>query len=346
MNRTRRAVLAGLALGSAAGLPAQPLPTASAAAASAPGSDAERLRDAAAFGPVESQLANQLTDVQSVVVLLRGRPAYAFHRNGDPQTLHPTQSVAKSAMAALVGIALQQGQLRSVHQPVVELVPDWVVANADPRAAAITLHHLLTMTSGFAIDDPTGTAPGLPAREAWARPLAHAPGQAFAYDNSIISLLWAVLEKATGMPLPDYAREHLVRPLAMAEPGYGRGLQLRTLDMARLGQLYLQSGQWEGSQILPEAFATASVQPQNAGGPPAGLAYGYLWWVVPGKAPRPTFLASGYSGQFIWVHPALELVVATSSTVSPDVQRRGQALQLIRGPLFSAAQQRVKAEAR
>ena len=95
-----------------------------------------------------------------------------------------------------------------------------------------------------------------------------------------------------------------------------RGLHLRTLDMAKLGQLYLQRGQWEGRTLVPEAFASASVQVQNPGGPPVGLPYGYLWWVVPSAAPRPTFFASGYAGQFIWVDPAADLVVATTSTVS------------------------------
>jgi len=310
----------------------------------APPSAQEQALDAAAFQCVDALLAGRLTDVQSAVVVLRGRVVYAYYRDGNPDALRPTHSVAKSALSALVGIALAQGRIRSLDQPVVELVPDWAAANADPRAATITVRHLLTMTAGFAVDDPTGTAPGLRPRDAWARPLAHAPGQAFAYDNSVVALLGAVVEKAAGMPLADYARQHLVQPLALAEPGYQRGLQLRTLDMAKLGQLYLQKGAWDGRQILPEDFAAASVQPQNAGGLPVKLAYGYLWWVVTGKAPRPTFLASGYSGQFIWVHPALDLVVATTSTVSAEVQQRGQALQLIRNQLFAAAQRRLAAE--
>ena len=73
------------------------------------------------------------------------------------------------------------------------------------------------------------------------------------------------------------------------------------------------------------------------------MRYGYMWWVVPSDGGRNTFMASGYAGQFIWVHPPLELVVAVTSTVSPDSQRRGQALQLILGRLFAAAQQRANA---
>lgn len=91
------------------------------------------------------------------------------------------------------------------------------------------------------------------------------------------------------------------------------------------------------------------MQAHNAGGPPVGLPYGYLWWVVPGKSARPTFMASGFGGQFIWVYLPLDLVVATTSTtstVSPESGQRGQALHLIRNPVFAAVQRRVAAEPR
>jgi CubicO group peptidase (beta-lactamase class C family) len=68
---------------------------------------------------------------------------------------------------------------------------------------------------------------------------------------------------------------------------------------------------------------------------------GYMWWIVPSNAPRQTFMASGYGGQLIWVYPPLELVVAITSTVSQESQRRGHAIQLLRGKLFNAAQQRA-----
>ena len=86
------------------------------------------------------------------------------------------------------------------------------------------------------------------------------------------------------------------------------------------------------------------MQAQSAGGPPVGLPYGQLWWVVPGKAPRPTFMASGWGGQLIWVYPPLDLVVATTSTVSAASGQRGQALQWIRQQAFAPAQRRVAAE--
>jgi len=143
-----------------------------------PPTEQEQALDAAAFQGIDAVLAGQLTDVQSAVVVLRGRVVYAYYRDGNPDALRPTQSVAKSALSALVGTALAQGRIRSLDQPVVEMVPDWAAANPDPRAAVITVRQLLTMTAGFAVNDPAGTAPGLRPRDAWARPLAHAPGQA------------------------------------------------------------------------------------------------------------------------------------------------------------------------
>jgi len=173
--------------------------------------------------------------------------------------------------------------------------------------------------------------------------LGSAPGQTFAYDNALIPMLAAVLEKATGMPLADYARQQLVVPLGFQEPGYRRGLQLRTEDMAKLGQLFLQNGAWDGRQLVPESYVLAATQPQNAGGLPLSMPYGYMWWVRPSDAPRSTFMAAGFGGQFIWVYPPLDLVIAATSEASTDAQRQQQALQLIRGRLFAAVQKRAAA---
>src|SRR5690606_17794764 len=151
-------------------------------------------------------------------------------------------SVEKSALSTLVGIALAQGHIASLDQAVVSLAPEWTALNPDPRTAAITVRHLLTMTSGFdqgALADSPRKHPA-----PWTRPLRAAPGESFAYDNSAVPLLGAVLAKATGMAVEDYARAQLVEPLAMAAPRYGHVLHLRTIDMAKLGELFLRKGAW------------------------------------------------------------------------------------------------------
>jgi CubicO group peptidase (beta-lactamase class C family) len=338
----RRSWLLGLALslGLAFAVRAQP---ATQWRASTP---AEQALDASAFKDVDETIRDHLGDVQSAVVVLGGRVVYEFYRDGNPAALRDVQSVAKSALSALTGVALGQGRIASLDQPVVALVPEWATLNSDPRAATITVRHLLTMSAGFEVNDPIGTAGAGRPQDMWARPLRNAPGRVFAYDNALIPMLSAVLEKATGMPLADYARQQLVAPLAFQEPSYQRGLHMRTVDMAKLGHLFLQNGKWAGQQLVPESYVTAATQPQNAGGPPVSMPYGYMWWVVPATGARNTFMASGYAGQFIWVHPPLDLVVAVTSTVSPDSQRRGQALQLIRARLYTAAQKRAVYTAR
>lgn len=300
----------------------------------------ERAADAAAFAAVEDGLARDWTDVESVVVVLQGRTACEFYRDGAPDRLRNVQSVEKSALSALVGVALARGAIASVDQPVVDLVPEWAALNADPRTRAITVRHLLTLTAGFDLGTATSITGKLAPAQAWARPLVAAPGERFAYDNALVPLLGAVLERVAGMPLADFARRELVEPLGMAEPAYRPILHLRTQDMAKLGQLFLQQGEWNGRQLLPAAFVAQATQPQNAGGPPASMPYGYLWWVLPQEAPRRTFLASGYAGQMIWVHPPLDVVVAVTSVVSADSQRRGHATQMLRGGLVAAAQSR------
>jgi CubicO group peptidase (beta-lactamase class C family) len=293
----------------------------------------ERAQDLAAFAGVERSLAQGLADIESVVVVRGGRVVYEFYRDGQRERLRDVQSVEKSALSALVGSALGEGRIASLDQPVLELVPEWRAVNADPRAAAITLRHLLTMTAGFEVRSGAKFPPAV----AWARPLAAAPGEKFVYDNALIPVVAAVVEKASGMPLADYARKQLVQPLQMAEPGYGSTLHLRTIDLAKLGQLFLRNGNWGGQQLVPADYVAAATRPQNARGPPVSMPYGYMWWVLPTEAPRRTFMASGWGGQLSWVYPPLDLVIAMTSATTPASQERGQAVRLLRNELFAAA---------
>lgn len=298
----------------------------------------ERRLDAIAFESFDKGITEQLSDVQSVVVVLGGRTVYEYYRDGNPETLRDTQSVTKSALAVLVGTVLQQGKLTSLDQPVLELMPEWRPLNADPRTQAITLRHMLAMTPGFESDDISGTAAPISPAMAWARPLRADPGQQFSYDNSVPAMVSAMLQRATGQPIADLVRERLVAPLAMREPSYARGLvQLRTVDMAKLGYLLLQDGRWADQPLMPPGFAAQIVKAQSAGGPPGGTPYGLSWWV----ASKDTFFASGYAGQFIWVHAPMGLVVAVTSTVSPQSQQRAQAMRLIRERIFQAVQKRL-----
>lgn len=298
----------------------------------------EQRLDAVAFEGFDKDITENLSDVQSVVVVLRGRTVYEYYRDGNPDALRDTQSVTKSALAVLVGTVLQQGKLKSLDEAVLELMPEWKPLNPDPRAQAITLRHLLTMTPGFEADDSSGTAASVSPATAWARPLRADPGQRFSYDNRVPGMVSAILERVTGQPIADLVREQLVTPLAMREPTYARSLvHLRTVDMAKLGYLLLQDGRWADRPLLPAGFAAEIVKAQSAGGPPVGTPYGLFWWVASSKI----FFASGYAGQAIWVHAPLGMVVAVTSVVSPQSQQRGQAIRLTRGRILQAVQKRL-----
>ena len=298
------------------------------------------------FQALAPTLAERHADVHSIVVWRDDRLLFEYYRPdaGNEATLRDLQSVTKSVLSLAVGAALGQGLLRSVDQPLSELLPAALAA----EAAGLSLRHLLTMSAGFDPGARLATAnaddPALLLRRARAAP----PGTRFDYDNPSANLLSIVLQAATGRPSADYARQQLFGPLGIDASAWAAGpqghslgfsgLKLRTRDMAMLGRLALRRGGWQGMALLPEAYATASTRVQNAGGPPVGLSYGYLWWVVPAEPETRTFLASGYGGQLLWVHRPLQLVIAVTSEVSAASQARGQALALLRNELFRAAQ--------
>ena len=267
-----------------------------------------------------------------------------YHPDADDETtLRDLQSVTKSVLSLAVGAALGQGLLHSVDQPLSELLPDALAS----EAAGLSLRHLLTMSAGFDPGERVAAAAD-DAAVLLRRRRGAAPGTRFTYDNPTANLLSIVLQAATGRRSAEYARQQLFDPLAIRDAAWAAGSQghslgfsglaLRTRDMAVLGRLALQHGRWQGTALLPEAYATASTSAQNAGGPPVGLPYGYLWWVVPSAAETRTFFASGYGGQLLWVHGPLRLVIAITSEVSAASQARGQALALLRNELFRAAQ--------
>ena len=302
---------------------------------------------APAFDGLAARLPVEFPDVQSVSVVRRGRVLFDYGTAG-PDTLHDVQSVTKSVLSLAVGAALGRGAIDSLDRPVHTLPGLREPVRAAEGAVPFTLRHLLTMTAGFR--PQARFAPGTADDAAFllGRERVAAPGTVFAYDNLSANLLAIALEAATGQSVPAFAEQALFGPLGIGAHDWARGthghalgfsgLRLRTRDMARLGELALNAGAWAGRSLVPEAFVRSAVAPQNAGGPPVGLAYGYLWWVVPAAAAPRTFLAVGWGGQFIWVHPPLDLVIATTSVVSAEANRRGQALALLRGPLFRAAE--------
>jgi CubicO group peptidase (beta-lactamase class C family) len=191
---------------------------------------------------------------------------------------------------------------------------------------AITLRHLLTMRSGIAFDNDDFSLemlvgrPGDPVRHILAKPLYDDPGARFDYRDADPQLLSSAVERETGRTLERLAREHLFGPLGItdyfweADPaGTTLGpyaLFLRPRDMAKIGQLVLQGGTWNGTQVVPSEWIRLSTSAQSSTNRGVHLSYGYYWWVLP---ELDAFTASGHGGNFIFVAPKEELVVVMTS---------------------------------
>ena len=303
------------------------------------------------FAGLEQTIAADFSDVESVVVVRDNRLLFEYYKAGaGSDAPRDVQSVTKSVVSIAVGAAIGKGVLSSIDQSVPELVAKVAALSERTAKTKLTFRHLLSMTAGFA---PTGRVTRKQSDDPvflLERERAAEPGTQFFYDNHASNLLTSTLELAIREPLLKFTNENLFAPLGIRTPewevgqnrhAYGAsGLRLRTRDMALLGQLLLEQGSWRGTQLLPAAFVAEATSPHSSGGPPSGMPYGYGWWVTPSTQGAQTCFASGFGGQFIWVHNPLRLVIAVTSEVSGRSNARGQAFTLIRNQLFSAASAR------
>lgn len=277
-------------------------------------------------------------DMDSVLVTRHGRivleAAYAPFRT---ELKHRVNSVTKSVVSTLVGMALADGLLDGTDRRVLDFFAGRTIANLDEAKKAITIQHLLDMTSGLGWTE--GVNGGFESYIAMTRspdwqqfvldqPMASAPGSRFYYSSGNSHLLSAILSKVTGKSALDYAREKLFGPLGIDDvqwqadpqgvPGGGAGLYLQPRDMAKIGYLWLRGGVWEGRQILPaawiESVRAADVDMRERWA--SDMRYGRQFWVLP---LRDAFLAVGYHRQLIVVMPKLDIVaVVTGSSRFPS----------------------------
>lgn len=240
-----------------------------------------------------------------------------------PDRLHDVASVTKSITSLLIGIAIDKGYIKSVRQPVVELLPGVIRGSADPRHAALTVEHLLTMTSGL----DCGFEPGerelaaMRRDDDWAAfalslPMRAAPGSTYAYCSCNNHLLSAILSARTKSDAQAFARTHLFGPLgisASAWPSDGNNrshgwgdLHLSPADLAKIGELFRHDGVWQGRRIVSEAWVRQSTSPRVR--VRDGVAYGYSWWINTTQQPN-IYEAVGRGGQRVAVVPGKELVI-------------------------------------
>lgn len=291
-------------------------------------------------GMDSEQLVKMLTTIQeqdynihSVHVIRNGyMVADVYFYSFSQDRRHITHSCTKSVTSALVGIAISEGYIDSVDQPVIDFFPERTAANLDANKKAMTLEHLLTMTSGLECQDSymylwSGLNQMMESDD-WIQfmidiPMVEEPGTRFEYCNGASFLLSAIIQQNTEMNTLDFAHEHLFGPLGISDVewssnpqgitlGWGE-LRMRPHDMAKIGHLYLNKGVWDGEQVIPSEWVDVSTRKHI--GATLHDYYGYQWWIDDSGI----YMAFGAGGQYIIIVPEKNMVVVfTSNLIGSD----------------------------
>lgn len=237
---------------------------------------------------------------------------------------HDLASVTKSVMSTLIAIAAEQGHV-DLDRSVVSYFPDRKIANLDERKERITVRHLVGMVDGMEAVCKDGDEINLDAMRStpdWVqtaldRPMVAEPGTKFCYDSPGFHLLSAILQNATGMTVLEFARQNLFEPLGIHQAtweidpqGRTRGwgdLHLLPEDAAKIGLLFLHRGEWDGKQVVPEAWVLDAVRAHSRF-LEDDYGYGYGWWVSPVD-----YYASGRGGQNIHVLSSVNMLVVVTA---------------------------------
>lgn len=275
----------------------------------------------------------------SVLIARHGKLVYEKYFEGDAATLRNTRSATKSITSMLVGIAHVDPAAK-----VLELLPERAarLVDKDPRKQRITVEDLLTMSSPLECDDWNDASRGNEDRmyliEDWAQFILELPirgrmhvgeqpeapphGRWFSYCTGGAFLLGQIVGKVTGQRADRFAREKLFAPLGieraewvyspLGEPQTGGGLQLSSLDLLKLAQLYLDGGTWGGARVVDERWVRASGEPHAR--IDASMEYGYLFWLRSFGGRWPTVYMNGNGGNKVVYVPSLDLAAVVTTT--------------------------------
>jgi len=272
--------------------------------------------------------ARAIPGVTSIMVVRHGQVALEEYLHGGSRGQPaPVASITKSVTSMLVGIALREGLIDSLNQPLIQLVPKAAPPPGRP-SGTITIRQLLTMTSGLS--------------ETWwqQQPLQlriiSQPGTTFRYSNEAVQFLIRAIGEASTESVLKYSRANLWKPLGIDVdesrwPKFERngsgdgaaGLSLTTRELGKLGLLALHDGCWDGEQVVPADYMKEAMRKQvAAGGPePDGRGYGFLFWITPGGIPY----MAGQGGQYVVIDAEHDIVaVMTARGDAPDPDYVGQ----------------------
>lgn len=279
-----------------------------------------------------AELVKLHKELSSVAFLIIQNDSILYEQYWDgysDESLSNSFSMAKGIVSMLVGIAIEEGKIKSVEQPVADFLPEFKEGNK----AKIRIKHLLWMSSGLNWDESylnpfsmtTESYYGTDLKKVIDRLEAvEEPGHQFSYKSGDTQVLGFVLEAATGKSLSELAEEKLWKRIGAvhdAEWSVDRpdGIEKayccffsNARDFARLGKLYLHNGLWNGDTIVPPSYVQASLTPNGLPKATDGSKvdfYGYQWWLMPGYKGQDVFYARGILGQYIVVIPEKDLVI-------------------------------------
>lgn len=234
---------------------------------------------------------------------------------------HVLWSLSKSFTSTAVGFAIEEGKL-SIDDPVLKFFPEDAPEEPSENLKGMRVRDLLTMTAGHEKEVNWRQAPN------WMKafldhPVPHKPGTHFVYNTPATYMLSAIVQKVTGETVLDYLTPRLFEPLGIEKPKWeispqgisigGYGLYLKTEDIAKFGQLYLQKGEWNGKQLIPAEWveeATANQVPTGRDSETDwGQGYGYQFW----RSRHGAYRGDGKDGQFCIVLPDLDAVIAITA---------------------------------
>ncbi|EPJ52169.1 MAG: hypothetical protein OFPI_15130 [Osedax symbiont Rs2] len=305
-----------------------------------------------------TQIQRRKLDIYSLLVVRNGYIVVEANK-GEIDNTYPIYSSTKSITSALVGIAIDKGLIRSVEQrvyPLLSVSPDKI----QEQKSVLQIKHLLNMSCALQWPEIAlgYAAPNNPIFQmmrsnnwvdyALQKSMSTVPGKEFNYNSGCSHLLSAIIDKtsrrSTGLSAEEFAQAQLFSPLGISKRQYnwrrdpqgivygGSGLSMRPRDMAKIGQLFLTKGHWQGKQIIARSWVEQSTK-EKISLPWQGMVaehYAYQWYVQPFG-----FNSLGYKGQYIFVLPALNIVVVVTANL--DQQQFVAPIQLVKDFVVPAA---------
>ena len=283
---------------------------------------------------------NKNANIHSFLVNHCGELVYEDYFIGyDAIMPHDMQSATKTFSAMLIGIAIKEGYIRNVDQPIAEFFPKYAHL-LEAEKADITLHQVLNMTTGLKwVDFKRGNSFDKIAAAhdsvefILSEPLITQPGKVFAYNTGSSHLLSAIITATTGMSALEYANEKLFGPMQMWDYDWdafkdgtnlgGWGIYMRPRDMIKVGQLIIDGGRWNGEQVIDQSFIDQATETQaDTGGIGGGHGYGYQMWIPRVKGVDDVAAAMGFGGQYMYVMEELKTVVVFTASVETSEQNQ------------------------